>query len=46
MIEAGYAYEYTYDTPYKYQTIYKQAQKKAEAGSVGLWSATTCSGKL
>lgn len=40
----GYAHEYTYNTPYKYQTEYKQAQKDAEAAQRGLWSPSTCSG--
>jgi hypothetical protein len=44
MIADGYASEYTYNTPYKYQSEYKQAQKDAEAGSLGLWSPSTCSG--
>lgn len=29
MIEQGYAYEYTYDTPYKYQAEFKEAEKYA-----------------
>lgn len=43
MISLGYAYEYTYNTPYKYQAIYKQAQKEAEAGKKGLWADGACS---
>lgn len=42
MISEGYAYEYTYNTPYKYQSEFKQAQKEAEAGSVGLWADNAC----
>lgn len=37
MIKEGYAYEYTYDTPYKYQTEFKEAQKEAEKAKSGLW---------
>ena len=37
MIREGYAYEYTYDLPYKYQTEFKQAQKYAEGNELGLW---------
>jgi len=37
MIEDGYAYEYTYDIPYKYQKEYKEAQNRAEIGNLGLW---------
>ncbi len=44
IIADGYAHEYTYDTPYKYQQEYKQAQKDAEANNKGLWSPDTCSG--
>lgn len=44
MIEQGYAHEYTYNTPYKYQAEFKQAQKTAEANRVGLWSPNTCNG--
>lgn len=46
MIEEGYAYEYTYDIPYKYQAEFKDAQQKAEASKMGLWAGDTCSGKL
>ena len=42
MISLGYAYEYTYDTPYKYQAIYKLAQKEAEEGKKGLWADNAC----
>ena len=38
MIRQGYAHEYTYDTPYKYQTTFKAAQISAEAAQLGLWS--------
>jgi micrococcal nuclease len=42
MIKEGYAYEYTYDVPYKYQTEFKQAQKEAEANKAGLWGDNVC----
>lgn len=42
MIAEGYAYEYTYDLPYKYQAEYKQAQNDAEAGKKGLWADNAC----
>lgn len=42
MISEGYAHEYTYGTPYKYQTEFKQAQKEAEASKVGLWADNAC----
>lgn len=45
MIVEGYAYEYTYNVPYKYQSQFKAAQREAEAGERGLWSPSTCSGQ-
>lgn len=44
MIEQGYAHEYTYNTPYKYQAEFKTAQKSAQENLRGLWSPTTCNG--
>ncbi len=44
MIEQGYAHEYTYDIPYRYQLEFKAAQKEAEAAQRGLWSPDTCNG--
>ncbi|HVO42348.1 MAG TPA: thermonuclease family protein [Aggregatilineales bacterium] len=45
MVAQGYAYEYTYDVPYKYQALFKQAQQQAQSRQLGLWSPQTCSGK-
>jgi endonuclease YncB( thermonuclease family) len=44
MIEKGYAHEYTYGTPYKYQSEFKTAQKNAQSSQLGLWSPNTCDG--
>jgi len=44
MIEQGYAHEYTYDVPYKYQNDFKLAQKSAQDNLRGLWSPDTCNG--
>jgi micrococcal nuclease len=44
MLEQGFAYEYTYNTPYKYQSEFKKAQADAQASGKGLWSAATCNG--
>jgi len=44
MIEQGYAHEYTYNTPYKYQIDFKAAQKSAQDNQRGLWSSNTCNG--
>lgn len=42
MIENGYAYEYTYQIPYKHQTEYREAEDGAEAGKRGLWASDAC----
>lgn len=44
MIREGYAHEYTYDKPCKYQTQFKEAQKEAESNKRGLWAENTCNG--
>jgi len=46
MIAEGYAFEYTYQTPYKYQTEFKQAELEAREAKRGLWADDTCSGNL
>ena len=38
MIEGGYAYEYTYKKPYKFQTQFKMAEKSARENGRGLWA--------
>lgn len=45
MIKAGYAYEYTYSSPYKRQASYKSFETKTKSKTKGLWSASTCSGQ-
>lgn len=42
MISEGYAHEYTYNIPYKYQSEFKQAQKEAEENKRGLWADNAC----
>lgn len=44
MIAEGYAYEYTYLHPYKYQTEFREVQKLAEISGRGLWAKDTCNG--
>lgn len=44
MISEGFAHEYTYDEPYKYQLEFKQAERDARNNNKGLWSLETCSG--
>ncbi len=46
MIEAGYAYEYTYDLPYKYQREFRAAQREAQAAGRGLWAAGACGNRV
>lgn len=43
MIIDGYANEYTYNTPYKYQNEFKQAEKEARENKRGLWADDACS---
>lgn len=42
VIKKGFAYEYTYDKPYKYQKDFKAAQKYAEDSKWGLWDENEC----
>lgn len=43
MIREGFAKEYTYSTAYKYQSLFKEAQKEAQENKRGLWSDGACS---
>ena len=42
IVRDGYAYEYTYDDPYKYQNVFKQAQNVAQNNKSGLWASGVC----
>ena len=42
MIENGYAFEYTYELPYQYQTEFKNAQRFAQDNKMGLWADGVC----
>jgi micrococcal nuclease len=44
MVAEGYAYEYTYMTPYKYQKEFRELQRLAQASKRGLWAESTCNG--
>ena len=44
MIADGYAHEYTYRLPYRYQDQFRAAERDAHAHDRGLWSPTTCGG--
>ncbi len=45
MILSGYAYEYTYNIPYKYQSEFKEVQRNAEINQRGLWAPGVCEEK-
>jgi len=45
LVQQGYAYEYTYDIPYKFQSEFKQAQRDAETSKRGLWADNACQAK-
>lgn len=42
MIEGGYAFEYTYNIPYKFQTEFKKLEKEARENGSGLWNKLAC----
>ncbi|MBU8826533.1 thermonuclease family protein [Mycobacterium sp. IDR2000157661] len=44
LIAEGYANEYTYSTPYRYQRSFQNAETAAAQQERGLWSPTTCNG--
>ncbi len=44
MVREGFAHEYTYDRPYRYQQRFRAVEAKARAAGLGLWSRRTCGG--
>ena len=42
IIRQGYAYEYTYNMPYKYQNQFNIAEEEARVGERGLWAPGVC----
>jgi micrococcal nuclease len=42
MIADGYAHEYTYYLPYRYQQVFRAAEDDAQAQERGLWSPSAC----
>ncbi len=44
MIAEGYAYEYTYMAPYKYQKEFRDLQTFVQGSERGLWAKDTCNG--
>ena len=41
LVSGGYAYEYTFDEPYKYRDLLIEAEEQAQLNGAGLW--TKCS---
>jgi micrococcal nuclease len=44
IIAEGYAHQYTYDLPYRYQDAFLAAERSARENDRGLWSPSTCAG--
>jgi micrococcal nuclease len=44
MVREGYAHEYTYRVPYKYQAEFRAAEREARDQRRGLWAPETCNG--
>jgi micrococcal nuclease len=45
LIYQGYAFEYTYNVPYFYQSEFQQAERDAREQQRGLWAPATCNGE-
>ena len=45
LLRQGYAREFTYSAPYRYQSAFRAAEAEARAAGRGLWAADTCGGK-
>lgn len=45
IVKRGFAYEFTYKVPYKYQTEFKSAQDGAKNSKLGLWAESACGAK-
>jgi micrococcal nuclease len=45
LVAEGYAFEYTYDLPYRYQREFRAAERAAREAGLGLWSEATCAGQ-
>jgi len=44
MVADGFAHEYTYDLPYRYQVELREAERSAREAGRGLWASATCAG--
>lgn len=45
LLRQGYAFEYTFDTPYRYQDIFQQAERDSRTAQHSLWSPSACAGQ-
>ncbi len=45
LIAEGYAFEYTYNRPYRYQAQFQTAQATAREQQAGLWATSACGGQ-
>ena len=46
IIKNGFAFEYTYNKPYKYLNLFKKSQEIAKKNKLWVWSLKTCKLKL
>lgn len=46
LVRQGYAREFTYSLPYRYQAAFQAAEQEARAAGRGIWAADTCGGRL
>ena len=46
LVQAGFAHEYTYDLPYKYQREFRAAEREARETGRGLWAAGVCGNQI
>lgn len=42
MIEEGFAFEYTFKKPYKYQKEFREKENLAKSKNIGLWNKESC----
>lgn len=44
-IRGGFAFEYTFDRPYRYRDVFREVQQDARGAGAGLWAVSTCNGQ-
>ncbi|MER3405249.1 MAG: nuclease, partial [Chloroflexota bacterium] len=42
MVAEGYAHEFTFRWPYRYQALFREAERQARLRGLGFWAAETC----